>query len=85
MRLEPELSKYPNCVRTLLDASAYPCKCAGLLVDLNSYANPQERRGRSESSNAGAHDRDFELFFLQSNRPRKIVVKWAPHLWQIPD
>src|SRR5215469_13288590 len=65
LRLEPERSKHPNCVRALLDAGADPGKCARLLIDLHSHTSPQERGRSGKSANTGAHDRDFDSFFPQ--------------------
>lgn len=73
LRLEPELSKHPNCIRALLDAGADPRKCARLLVDLNSYTDPQERRRSRKSSNTRANDRDFQFFLRQGSRPGNVV------------
>jgi hypothetical protein len=77
--LEPEHSKHPNCVRTLLDAGTDPRECACLLVDLNSHTDPQECGRSSKSSNTGAHDRDFEFFLRQSCRPGKCGSRKCVH------
>ena len=78
LRLEPELSKHPNCVRALLDARTDPGKGARLLVDLNSHANPQERGRSSKSSNTSAHDGDFDFFFQQGGRSANVIENVHP-------